>query len=167
GLGERTKPAVPRARIEEGLVRGKPVLPDDALREIPALQRRRLRADEGHRPIRIALAVRDSDHVAVEAQLDGGLPRDLQARRRGVEARRQERDEDRQAYGDPEARDREPAVPVEDREVVAQVSRRLAELGVEDRRRELSVSRRKLPTGRISRHRDWSSVAGEIGRASG
>ncbi len=161
GLAEREQAAQAGARMEEGLVRRQPVLADDPLRKIPALQRRHLRADEGERRICIAVAVGEPEHVAVEAQLDGGLPRDLQARRRGVEARRQERDEDRQAYGDPEARDREPAVPVEDREVVAQVSRRLAELGVEDRRRELSVSRRKLPTGRISRHRDWSSVAGD------
>src|SRR5437667_41240 len=123
GLAEREQAAQAGARMEEGLVRRQPVLADDPLRKIPALQRRHLRADEGERRICIAVAVGEPEHVAVEAQLDGGLPRDLQARRRGVEARRQERDEDRQAYGDPEARDREPAAPGGDREVVARGAR--------------------------------------------
>ena len=61
----------PRARVEEGVVRRKPAPADDALRKIPAPQRRHLHADEGRGAVRVAVALAQAQHVALEAQLDG------------------------------------------------------------------------------------------------
>ena len=70
-LAQREQPVPPRARVEEGVVRRKPAPADDALRKIPAPQRRHLHADEGRGAVRVAVALAQAQHVALEAQLDG------------------------------------------------------------------------------------------------
>ena len=163
GPAERQAAAPAGARIEEGLAVGESTAADDALGQVPALQSRHLRAEEGRGAVRGQVAVAEPEHIALEAELDGGLPRELEPRRRGVEARREERGEDRQPEREPEAGGRQPAVLVEHPEVLPQVARRLAELRVDDRRWEVSARRCRLRARRVGGQREQRSIGGGHG----
>src|SRR5205823_8270258 len=121
-----------RARVEKRLVGREPLAPDDALGEVAALERRDLRGEEARGAVHAPVALVEVQHVLLQLELDRRLARQLEARRGGVEARRHQGDEQRQAERQCEARRRQPAVLVEEPEVVAQVARRyLAELRVD------------------------------------
>src|SRR5437899_12400062 len=87
GPAERQAAVPAGARIEEGLAVGESTAADGALSQVPAPQSRHLRAEEGRGAVRGWVAVAAPEHIALEAEPDGGLPGEMQLRRRGGEAR--------------------------------------------------------------------------------
>ena len=128
----REEPRAARARLQERLVLRQPVAADHALRQVAALQHGHLRAEEARRAIHVPVVLVDAEDVLLELELDGRLARHLETGGCRVGARREQRDEDREPQRQPEARAGQPAILVDDAEVVAEMPRRgLAELRVE------------------------------------
>jgi hypothetical protein len=117
--GDRDESLTVRSGMEKGVVRREMLLADHALREVATLQDRDLRREEARGSARVQVGIVEIQDVLLELQLHGGLSRDQESRRRRVDAVGHERDQERNPEDGREADRSEPAVLVEDPEVLA------------------------------------------------